>query len=722
MQDPMIGRSPWLRARLALLGALVALASGGARAAIFEFTIEPSQSWLAVDLAQSGMRFGVPGPFEGYFAGAEPQSGPGIAGGTLPGGVVSDGTRGSLSGTIRADVSPTRVSVLTASTLVTIGTFGTFLPGLPATPATPAPANLAVHLEDALFGIGGDVVLRGGRFSMFGQDLPITPTATPGRFTFSPGFALTPAWIDGLYTSEWNGVVSSLTATNIQPFSQNSVTATFEQLPGGGLRLTLPYNLTGSPFGFPLIAVPLPADLQVRATGQIVATAPEAGAAWPAIAALLLLAWRRGAKASIRWRACGLALMSLFALFALANAACGPSSSFEAAMLVDTQGEVSESAQASIDVGNGTLGDSDSSSTTPDATASASVAGIVDAQSVTAASTAERIERPFIASDPWALRVAAQVAAAGGPIDLAFSGAVSGGWNYSLRQGAALPEAIPVTLVIGVAGGAVTDTYTVLATVECDGQGPVVLVPNAATDVPIDASEFSAQGTCTASLSHEGTRSGVATTDAQWTAEIHFPRVPAQSTPSTCADEDPTHPYPISGGGCGDGIGTACINDVQCAPGRYCRFQCLAGAEGDDCDSDDQCQGDFVCALGKCGPLSSACAPVAQTGCEAGEKCDAVFGVTPQGVQGGVTRCAPDGLVDVGGACTAFSATPSSSCAAGSTCDGGVCRTWCRVASDCDAGEACDVSKGNSALDPGRDLLEGEGGRCKPAVDCLGCR
>lgn len=728
-----IDRAGSARRATALLCVLVGLAPALARAAIFEFAIDPSQSWIQIDTAQSGMRFDVPGPFLGILVGVSPQSGPGIAGGTLPGGFVSDGTRSALSGTIRANVQPTRVGFLTASTLVTIGSFGSFLPGSDAAPATPAPANLAVHIEDPLFGIDGDLVLRSGRFSMFGQDLPITPTATPGRFTFSPGFALTPAWVDGHYASALNGARSSLATTNIQPFSQNDVTATFEQLPGGGLRLTLPYDLTGAPFGLPLIAVPLPANLQVRATGQIVATAvPEAGEAWPALVALLLLARRRGERRRPRARRMERRLVLALALLFLAGAACGPGTDFRVSTSVDTEDEGASTADASVDVGNGTLTDSDTSIASPGATAAAAVDGTVGAQSVSATSTAQVAARPFVPSDPWSYRVSFELSYGGGPLDASYAGSIDGSWSYTIPPGAWEPGSLPVTFVVGAVNGAPSDTHVASASVACDGLAAVALVPNEKTEVPIEPANVfgpggvSSEGTCTATLEHHGTRTGVATTDLQTFAHLFFPKVRAQSTPTSCADENPAKPYPIATGGCGDGIATACGNDAQCAPGRYCHFTCLAGAEGDACDSDDQCpatvQGEGVCALGRCGPLGAPCNPVAQTGCSLGEKCDNTFGTTPQGVQGGVTRCVADGLVAEGGACTTFSNTPSSSCAAGTTCEAGLCLRWCRSASDCAPGDACDVSKGTGALDPGRDLLEGDGGRCKPLAGCLGCR
>lgn len=701
---------------------LAAAAAAPARAAIFELTIDPAQSWIQVTTAQSGLRFTTPGPFVDTFVAVGPQSGPGIAGETLPGGFVSDGTRSSLSGTIRADVRPTQVTFLTNSTLVTIGTFGAFLPGTDTAPATPAPANLAVSFEEPLFGLGGDLVLRNGKFSMFGQNLPISPTATPGLFTFTPSFSLTPFWMDGRYTSEVNGVVSSFATPNIQPFAQNLVVASFEELPGERLRLTLPLNLTGQPFGFPIVSIPLPADLQVRATGQIVATAPEAEGGLVGLGALLALGWMRRARTRRG------ALRVAGVLF-LAGTACTPSYWREQQNL-ESSNRAAQSAEANIDVENGTLADGDASAAAPDATAEASVAGTVNAQEVTATSTAERTERPLTPSQAWALRVNAHVVSEGGLLDFDFDGAVTGSFNYSIRDegGEGPPAAIPITFETTVISGDPSDVYEALATADCDGLGPVPLVANdtAAVDIdPLGAGPYT--GSCLVSLSHEGSRTGVATTNAQRLAEVYFPALPFQSTLTACTALDPENPFPVSTGGCGNGIGTACLNDAHCADGHYCNFGCLDGSDGDACEADEQCrslsgQQDWVCTLGKCGAASAECDPVAQTGCDEGEKCDNVAGDSPQGVTGGVTRCAADGLVVEGEACTALSTTPSSSCAAGTTCEDGVCQRWCRTAAECDGGDACDVSKGPPSFGPARDLPQGDGGRCKSAATCLGCR
>lgn len=88
--------------------------------------------------------------------------------------------------------------------------------------------------------------------------------------------------------------------------------------------------------------------------------------------------------------------------------------------------------------------------------------------------------------------------------------------------------------------------------------------------------------------------------------------------------------------------------------------------------------------------LEEICDPVAQTGCEAGEKCASVdidgFGTVR-------TWCVADGDVPLGGACTTTPPGPGTGfddCVAGHACVSSKCRRMCTVESDsCSNDEAC---------------------------------
>jgi hypothetical protein len=95
----------------------------------------------------------------------------------------------------------------------------------------------------------------------------------------------------------------------------------------------------------------------------------------------------------------------------------------------------------------------------------------------------------------------------------------------------------------------------------------------------------------------------------------------------------------------------------------------------------------------------AACQPAPQGGCASGRKCTDFMGNS---------RCAPDGTVPEGGACT--SADGIDDCAAGSLCRDGVCTRICAVGS----GE-CNCSRVSSLFTDQDDI-----GVCVPSCDPIG--
>lgn len=91
------------------------------------------------------------------------------------------------------------------------------------------------------------------------------------------------------------------------------------------------------------------------------------------------------------------------------------------------------------------------------------------------------------------------------------------------------------------------------------------------------------------------------------------------------------------------------------------------------------------------------CNILTQTGCNAGEKCSWVHLATmPTAVSD--VECAPDGTVDVGGACT-YGMPPSGwdNCKKGGVCEGGLCKQICdQQGGDptCDATHSCQTYEG----------------------------
>ena len=82
------------------------------------------------------------------------------------------------------------------------------------------------------------------------------------------------------------------------------------------------------------------------------------------------------------------------------------------------------------------------------------------------------------------------------------------------------------------------------------------------------------------------------------------------------------------------------------------------------------------------------CNPVANTGCDSGYKCtQADYGAGP------MTRCAPDGTIGVGAACSSNGMYDD--CVGGAFCVGGVCTQICSTTPDsCAMGSACTVYSG----------------------------
>jgi hypothetical protein len=106
----------------------------------------------------------------------------------------------------------------------------------------------------------------------------------------------------------------------------------------------------------------------------------------------------------------------------------------------------------------------------------------------------------------------------------------------------------------------------------------------------------------------------------------------------------------------------------------------LACAGGETASSVDGGGISFVDAAGSQVDAQStvACNPVANTGCQPGEKCTFVID-SPMGADSitGSTRCAPDGDKAAGASCTGSSGGTADDCLATTYCSGGVCAEIC---------------------------------------------
>ncbi len=116
-----------------------------------------------------------------------------------------------------------------------------------------------------------------------------------------------------------------------------------------------------------------------------------------------------------------------------------------------------------------------------------------------------------------------------------------------------------------------------------------------------------------------------------------------------------------------------------------------------DADPCSDCFQDAICEAG--------CNPVAQTGCDAGEKCTWVARSAAD-PRCGATACAPDGPVELGGACAVGPPGLDSGfddcAAAGGLCMAGVCMTICSGNPEtCEEGHHC--LRGDAFADLGDD-------------------
>lgn len=91
------------------------------------------------------------------------------------------------------------------------------------------------------------------------------------------------------------------------------------------------------------------------------------------------------------------------------------------------------------------------------------------------------------------------------------------------------------------------------------------------------------------------------------------------------------------------------------------------------------------------GGVIAMCNPIAQTGCQPGEKCSQL--VESDAPFLAVTTCVPDGNVPNGGMCTEGTPGPNTGyddCVAGNLCTGGECLEICgQLPDSCPAGESC---------------------------------
>ncbi len=137
-----------------------------------------------------------------------------------------------------------------------------------------------------------------------------------------------------------------------------------------------------------------------------------------------------------------------------------------------------------------------------------------------------------------------------------------------------------------------------------------------------------------------------------------------------------------------------------------------------DCDTDlidyELFQRGFTGTLAPGGDRT--CDPVAQTGCNPGEKCTFVRDIEHPAESR--TFCRPDGSVQSGNVCTSDAVTGLDNCVAGLFCAGGICAEICSMAPDsCSSGFSC-------ALLPGLVDSPGVGVCqviCDPLSDPSGC-
>lgn len=153
----------------------------------------------------------------------------------------------------------------------------------------------------------------------------------------------------------------------------------------------------------------------------------------------------------------------------------------------------------------------------------------------------------------------------------------------------------------------------------------------------------------------------------------------------------------------------------------------LAGIPLTACGGDDDGGDDGPVVIIDAAPVAMACDPVAQDGCEEGEKCAQLL-VAAGPPELNRTDCVPDGDVAIGEACEIGApgdTTGFDDCVAGSQCVNGVCRPICSSPPDtCDDGFSCsffvdlfddimtaDVGVCTQVCDPIRQdcVIEGEG-------------
>ena len=137
-----------------------------------------------------------------------------------------------------------------------------------------------------------------------------------------------------------------------------------------------------------------------------------------------------------------------------------------------------------------------------------------------------------------------------------------------------------------------------------------------------------------------------------------------------------------------------------------------------DCDTDlidyERFQAGFTGALAPAG--DRVCDPVAQTGCNPGEKCTFVRDVENQADSR--TFCRPDGSVQSGNVCTSDPVTGLDDCVAGLFCGGGICAEICSMEPDsCSSGYTCAGLPG-LVDSPGVGYCEII---CDPLSDLSGC-
>jgi hypothetical protein len=168
---------------------------------------------------------------------------------------------------------------------------------------------------------------------------------------------------------------------------------------------------------------------------------------------------------------------------------------------------------------------------------------------------------------------------------------------------------------------------------------------------------------------------------------------------------------------CGD---DACTGDETAA-------SCPEDCDVSGCDNDGMCEGPGETAANCPADCMAACNAIANTGCNAGEKCTYIIESTEPLL--GRTGCADDGTMTEGQACTGAGTAEGGvdDCAGGLFCNDSVCTEICDALdnTNCDANEACvefnglfDDAENTGLCQPGCNPVAPGGTGCPSEEGC----